>query len=305
MRRFSFRVNGVRGFTLIELLVVIAIIAILAAILFPVFAQAREKARAITCVSNEKQMGLGFAMYAQDYDEMFPAWNQSSYLTDPDDPHYVPGYVETSADIWDAKLLPYVKNGHPELVEPSQHDYSGIWHCPDGENGAKWRTYGVSYDYAFQSLPSFAYHYGVSQAAIAVPAHWVMVGDSGSDPNNGFPDGPLSNDGNGGLLDPPKYFEGYAVYYGLPFGLAKDRERPFRHSGGANYLFGDTHAKYLKAEVLYPHPTPPADVSTASTALKGQTRCVFGNWFVYEQGERQAFADFALNTYGVPCTLDN
>ena len=60
------------GFTLIELLVVIAIIAILAAILFPVFAQAREKARQSTCLSNLKQLSMGVLMYVQDYDEQFP-----------------------------------------------------------------------------------------------------------------------------------------------------------------------------------------------------------------------------------------
>ncbi|WP_395141887.1 type II secretion system protein [Armatimonas sp.] len=61
-----------KGFTLIELLVVIAIIAILAAILFPVFAQARDKARATACLSNTKQLSLGVMMYAQDYDETLP-----------------------------------------------------------------------------------------------------------------------------------------------------------------------------------------------------------------------------------------
>lgn len=80
-----------RGFTLIELLVVIAIIAILAAILFPVFARAREKARQASCASNEKQIGLGLLMYAQDYDERFMNVRQG------------PGG-------WNALIQPYVKN---------------------------------------------------------------------------------------------------------------------------------------------------------------------------------------------------
>lgn len=81
-----------RGFTLIELLVVIAIIAILAAILFPVFARAREKARQSNCVSNVKQIVLGSLMYAQDYDEMF-----------------VPSECTTSYP-WTALISPYIKN---------------------------------------------------------------------------------------------------------------------------------------------------------------------------------------------------
>jgi prepilin-type N-terminal cleavage/methylation domain-containing protein/prepilin-type processing-associated H-X9-DG protein len=93
--------NRKRGFTLIELLVVIAIIAILAAILFPVFAQAREKARGVSCLSNTKQVGLGVNMYVQDYDETYPIgvrddWNNS----------------------WPVVVQPYIKN-------------TDIFRCPD------------------------------------------------------------------------------------------------------------------------------------------------------------------------------
>jgi prepilin-type N-terminal cleavage/methylation domain-containing protein/prepilin-type processing-associated H-X9-DG protein len=90
-----------KGFTLIELLVVIAIIAILAAILFPVFAQAREKARQISCLSNVKQIGLGLQMYTQDYDETMPAAFASVAPING-------GGIATIP--YDAQILPYIKN---------------------------------------------------------------------------------------------------------------------------------------------------------------------------------------------------
>lgn len=105
------------AFTLIELLVVIAIIAILAAILFPVFAQAREKARAITCISNEKQIGLGLAQYVQDYDETYPY------------DHYAP--TPTTDLNWFGAIYPYVKNGALWSGTTSASGTGGINTCPD------------------------------------------------------------------------------------------------------------------------------------------------------------------------------
>src|SRR3984957_10656640 len=94
------------AFTLIELLVVIAIIAILAAILFPVFAQAREQARKTTCLSNVKELGLGTLMYVQDYDETFPiSWGNGNNFTGNPDP------TDLLANNWYNAIYPYIKNG--------------------------------------------------------------------------------------------------------------------------------------------------------------------------------------------------
>jgi prepilin-type N-terminal cleavage/methylation domain-containing protein/prepilin-type processing-associated H-X9-DG protein len=107
-----------RGFTLIELLVVIAIIAILAAILFPVFAQARDKARATTCLSSTKQIALSVHMYAQDFDEAYPmVWPRSA----------------APAVLWPDVLMPYVKN-------------QGVWKCPSRLRARPlYTTYGVTF----------------------------------------------------------------------------------------------------------------------------------------------------------------
>src|SRR6516225_2829513 len=95
------------GFTLIELLVVIAIIAILAAILFPVFAQAREKARQATCLSNCKQIGLASNMYIQDYDETFPGhdWQKGMGVWALPDGRSYKGHLG-----WSLQFYPYLKN---------------------------------------------------------------------------------------------------------------------------------------------------------------------------------------------------
>jgi prepilin-type N-terminal cleavage/methylation domain len=102
--------SSTRAFTLIELLVVIAIIAILAAILFPVFAQAREKARQTSCMSNLKQLGTAFMMYAQDNDEMIcPPFNGTANTPD--------------AFTWDRLTQPYIKNW-PVIQCPSDSESS-------------------------------------------------------------------------------------------------------------------------------------------------------------------------------------
>src|SRR6058998_246498 len=106
-----------RAFTLIELLVVIAIIAILAAILFPVFAQAREKARQISCISNIKQVGLAFIMYDQDYDETFPSPVAFSSQGGGCAPQLDWWHLNGG---WAILTYPYIKNG-------------GIFHCPSAE----------------------------------------------------------------------------------------------------------------------------------------------------------------------------
>ena len=121
---FPSRVHrGSRGFTLIELLVVIAIIAILAAILFPVFAQAREKARQTQCLSNAKQIGTGILMYAQDYDEQIISWAVRTGL--PRDA------ARRDLNTWVHLLQPYIKNGEPpRLDNPNGVEPTGMMKCP-------------------------------------------------------------------------------------------------------------------------------------------------------------------------------
>jgi prepilin-type N-terminal cleavage/methylation domain-containing protein/prepilin-type processing-associated H-X9-DG protein len=127
------------AFTLIELLVVIAIIAILAAILFPVFAQAREKARQASCQSNLKQIGLAFMQYVQDYDETYPPFTADACSA-------------TGAffiqNMYVSLVNPYIKNGvEVTNFATGAGNLKGVWSCPSSKADIQDLRYGYAYNY--------------------------------------------------------------------------------------------------------------------------------------------------------------
>lgn len=153
------------GFTLIELLVVIAIIAILAAILFPVFAQAREQARKISCLSNVKQIGLGNAMYVQDYDETFEiAWGVPDAGTN---------------GTWVDAIEPYIKNGSVnEAAGVSWNKSNGIFHCPSDSEGPAVVSYTTNALLTGAGNAAAGFFAPETLAAIDKPASVVLISES-------------------------------------------------------------------------------------------------------------------------------
>ena len=227
------------GFTLIELLVVIAIIAILAAILFPVFAKAREQARKASCQSNLKQIGLGLMMYVQDYDETYPARYE--------------GYsVGGNSQLWMDVIQPYVKSYQVWVCPTSGPSYSvngrmysyGMNYCGSTYSGTTHIGRGFGNGLSGDGTPG-----GLSgplkMAAVQNPSEVVFAGDAASNGNKNYL-GILvgwSSDSyipvlHGGQVGP---FNGY------------DTNQPVDLSqGGGNYLFADGHVKFIQVRRLIP-----------------------------------------------------
>jgi prepilin-type N-terminal cleavage/methylation domain-containing protein/prepilin-type processing-associated H-X9-DG protein len=219
-----------RGFTLIELLVVIAIIAILAAILFPVFAQAREKARQAACQSNLKQIGTAFSMYVQDYDECFPNTGVGELW---------------QGRYWRWPLKPYL--GYSRQADPTNSLKSSgsdahILVCPsDPTARTQWDSTSYAYSSAFYHTPEQVNKKSMglpvvtqSLAAVQYPAAKALVGEW------------LSNHAS-----------------------PKDADW-WKWDGARSYVFVDGHVRYLRARQVRPGVNGLPDVNLTVDGLSGR-----------------------------------
>ncbi len=218
-----------RAFTLIELLVVIAIIAILAAILFPVFSRARENARRSSCGSNLRQIGLGVMQYTQDFDEKYPMHYDAS---------------AGNQKVWLDFIQPYLKS-------------AGVFNCPSRSNivftpNAMDTNIAYGYNMTFSNYPGW---YNASLATITRPTETIMVAETGG-----------SRDSLGYYLAYPSRFGAVTnrtePTYGFDVPNAPARLTE-RHMEGLNIVWADGHVKWMKRSVVE------SDTGTLDTSATG------------------------------------
>jgi len=258
--------NGRKGFTLIELLVVIAIIAILAAILFPVFAQARAKARQTTCLSNLKQIDLSFLMYKQDYDETLPYWSWWYSSDQGGCPRGDrPGACKQFGSLWLNALYPYEKNAQLYNCPTDRNEYSVVnsnlyWWTQSNDPTTLVNVYGFERAVINQFLsygsnePLLNGSYGSPKDSLVDrPASTYLIADSITALSGGYGRPSRSNPADpthNYLLRRIAYANGCdgTWYADGPVALpAWDDVDCVRHSGGANIGFADGHAKWMRA----------------------------------------------------------
>jgi prepilin-type N-terminal cleavage/methylation domain-containing protein/prepilin-type processing-associated H-X9-DG protein len=209
------------AFTLIELLVVIAIIAILAAILFPVFTQAREKARQATCLSNMRQLGLALAMYIEDSDERCFFFGHNSQLSRA---NTTTPLGATRANRWWNQILPYTRMTGALLICPS--DSGRLPHAT--ENGLNGNPL-VPRSYVANRV---AEH--LAQASIDNPSQIMVITEKGDPYDDSW-------------FEPPKNFYDKAGYNQPVLAMT-------RHNQGVNAAFFDGHAKWMSRGTLLSDP---------------------------------------------------
>lgn len=213
------RLNRQRGFTLIELLVVIAIIAILAAILFPVFARAREKAKQTSCLSNVKQLCLAIEMYTQDNDEILCSSRQWSG-----------GGAPATTLIWTASIKPYVKNQQVFVCPSAPRTNSGY--------GETWADRGILSIGLNRDIEDTTYNIGYSLSQFQDPSITILLADSTPG---------ATGTGAGGA-------RGYQVQYDRKVNAQSGIND--RHNGGTNVGFVDGHAKWYASSRVLPLNNP-------------------------------------------------